>query len=364
MLTELEKSPTSFFREAKLREKSPGQLKKLAKLRFLEYDRPDPDHKTYPCTLPCPRTCPMEVVEMEGQRWAICPRDSEIDPIPLPEARTDRYTLSLPAIINAIRDDNGLAGESYTITPRLHFLGARVIDDANTAFVFALFASMRTATAPVLSLTALLPPQYSQTVVVTPSLDLSRPPIYPRLRAASIYPVTLPAAFGQKNFNFSYLAALKKRPPSGLPALPPALTGPQLADKQRYGYKCDDRLHIPGTRPYKRSNTVFLNGEKVNLSDALFALLMRFVAELKKGEGGWIAPSVLAEEGFISDIEHRQRYSQLRERFEGKLREGDGNKFIESDRSNGYRLSTHPDFVTYNPERLREHPNPIILNLL
>ncbi len=364
MLKELEKSPTSFFREAKLRENSPGQLKKLTKLRFLQYDRPDPDNETYPCTLPCTRTCPMEVVEMEGRRWAICPKDSEIDPIPLPEARTDRYILSLKTLISAIREENGLAGESYAITPRLHFLGARVIDETNTAFVLALFANMRNAAAPVLSLAALLPSQYARTVVVTPSLDLSREPIYSKLRAASIHPVTLPAAFGQKNFKFSYLAALKKRPPSGLPAPPPALTPAQHADKDRYAYKCLDRLHIPGTYPRKRSNHVILNDRRIDVPDSSFSLLMRFVVELKKGEGGWVNSADLMAEGYISDTMQHQPYSNLRARLEGGLQERDAEKFIESDGSKHYRLSTLPDFVTLNLDKLHKHPNPQVGKLL
>ena len=48
------------------------------------------------------------------------------------------------------------------------------------------------------------------------------------------------------------------------------------------------------------------------------ALLMRFVVELKKGEGGWVAPSDLWADRFINDMEHRQRYSQLREHFKGR----------------------------------------------
>jgi len=88
---------------------------------------------------------------------------------------------------------------------------------------------------------------------------------------------------------------------------------------------------------------------------------MRFVVELKKGKGGWIAPSDLAAGGFINDIEHRQRYSQLREHFKGSLKEKDGEKFIECDRSKGYRLSTHPYFVMYDKAKLKCHPDSLVM---
>ena len=76
---------------------------------------------------------------------------------------------------------------------------------------------------------------------------------------------------------------------------------------------------------------------------------MRFVEELKKGAGGWVSPSDLAAAGLIIDVEHRQRYSQLRDRLRPALRYRDGEKFIECNRSKGYRLSTHPSFVTCGP---------------
>ena len=364
LLTELEKSPTSFFREAALREKSPAQFENLKKRRLLEYARPDPDHETYPCTLPCSRTCPMEVVEMDWQRWAICPEDSEIDPIPLPEIKTSRYILSLPALIKALRADNGLTGVSYPITPRLHFMGERVVGEINTAFVLALFPNLRAAEAHILSLAARLPAQYSQTVVVTPSLNLSREPIYSRLRAASIFPVTLSATFGKRNFEFSYLAALKKRPPAGLPAPVPALTTSQIADREQYGYNCSDRLHIPGIFPMKKLNLVLVNGQEIRLGDKLFLLLLRLAVELKKGRGGWVHMSDLQAAGCINDPEHRQPISHLRTALKGSLREKNGLKFIESDRASQLRLSTHPDFVTYGKEKLKTHPDPNVIKLI
>jgi hypothetical protein len=88
------------------------------------------------------------------------------------------------------------------------------------------------------------------------------------------------------------------------------------------------------------------------------------VMELKKGKGGWVAAPYLVAERFINDMEHRQRYSQLREHFKGSLKEKDGEKFIECDRSKGYRLSTHPDFVTWDKAKLRDHPDPKVMGLI
>ena len=75
LLRELEKNPATVFRKKDLLKKSKRQFEQLNKQGFLPYCQPDVYHETYPCTLACPNTCPMEVVEMEGKLFAICPKD-------------------------------------------------------------------------------------------------------------------------------------------------------------------------------------------------------------------------------------------------------------------------------------------------
>lgn len=85
--------------------------------------------------------------------------------------------------------------------------------------------------------------------------------------------------------------------------------------------------------------------------------------ELKKEKGGWIKSGDLVAGGFINDIENRQPFSHLRHAFMPWLIEGDGKNLIESSRSKRYRLSTHPDFVTCDKGRLREHPDLRIMRM-
>jgi len=48
-------------------------------------------------------------------------------------------------------------------------------------------------------------------------------------------------------------------------------------------------------------------------------------------------------------------YDWLRKVLEGSLLEKDAKKFIENDGSKRYRISTHPDFVTYERGNLLKH---------
>lgn len=348
MLARVAKSPHSTFRRDELVRISPRKFDYLRRIGLLVYVRPGESGASFRCPFSdCGNFCPMDVIRVKGKYYAVCPEHDHVGRIPLTEDDLARYRLSLDALAGLIRRDNGLGGSAYRITSRLYFLGNRLVERRATAFVLAFFASVQAAEPHLLSLPARLPGHCSsRAVVIAPSLDLNVDPIYPKLRAASLHPATLPAEFGQRHFRLSYLAALQRRSPLGIVVPLPALTDPQLADYERHGYLCRDQLHVPAARSRRRRRSVLLNGEEIPLSDALFALLMRFVEELRKGRGGWVSPAALAASGFIIDVEHRQRYSQLRDRLRPALRDRDGEKFIECDRSKGYRLSTHPSFVT------------------
>lgn len=108
-----------------------------------------------------------------------------------------------------------------------------------------------------------------------------------------------------------------------------------------------DSLHIPGTGQLKRSNDVVVNGHTVKMPDGPFRLLVELVAELKKGEGGWLTKHT--EAGKYQSID------RLRKPIEGSLIDRDAKKFIENDGSKRYRISTHPYLVTYTRGNLLKH---------
>ena len=147
--------------------------------------------------------------------------------------------------------------------------------------------------------------------------------------------------------------------PKGVPELPAA----PRADYDARGYLCHDKLFVTGRTLHRRSTLLIVNGNEITVEDSLFILLLRLVVELIKGEGGWVNRRALASEGIVGDPERFQPYSRLRRLLEGYLLDRDGRKFIENDSAKSYRISTHPDFVTYDRERLLEHPNHCVREL-
>lgn len=144
------------------------------------------------------------------------------------------------------------------------------------------------------------------------------------------------------------------------------IIGSELSKEQErvyetYGYNCKDRIYIPGTSSFYRSNGIIVNRNKIG--DSLFLLLLRLAVELKKGEGGWVNIYSLYDEHIITDPDKYQIYSRLRTDLQGSLIDKDGKKFIENDGSKYYRISTHPDFITYNKEKLLNHKDPDIKKL-
>lgn len=137
----------------------------------------------------------------------------------------------------------------------------------------------------------------------------------------------------------------------------------QQKDYDKHMYNCKDKIYIPGTSSFYRSNEIIVNGIKIKIGDSLFLLLLRLAVELKKGEGGWVNIYSLYDEHIISDPDKYQIYSRLRTAIKGSLIDKDGEKFIENDGSKNYRISTHPDFISYNKEKLRNHQDSQIRKL-
>ena len=101
---------------------------------------------------------------------------------------------------------------------------------------------------------------------------------------------------------------------------------------------------------------IIVNDKKIPLCDTLLLLLLKFVVELKKDKKGWISMQSLYEKRIIHYPVRYQIFNHLRTAFKGNLLEKNPMKFIENKGSGYYRISTHPDFVTYDKKKLLKHP--------
>lgn len=145
----------------------------------------------------------------------------------------------------------------------------------------------------------------------------------------------------------------------------------QQEDINKHEYKCKDQIYVPGTSQYFRSNDIVVNKVQMTIGDSILKLLLRFLVELKKRNGGWVSRATILDENIFKSsdsdnpqgIEDFRKFYELRKALKGYLLKKDSDKFIENDRKGRYRISTHPDFITYNKEKLLNHKDPQIRKL-
>lgn len=137
------------------------------------------------------------------------------------------------------------------------------------------------------------------------------------------------------------------------------ITDKQNEDYEKYGYNCKDQIYIPGTLSVNHNFIIFLNEKETKIKDANFLLLLRFVVELKKGNGGKVHLNDLEKDKIIPSRKYYQYIERLNDDLKINLMfcKDSKKQLIKSLGARYYRISTHPDFVTYNLENLLNYPD-------
>ncbi len=115
-----------------------------------------------------------------------------------------------------------------------------------------------------------------------------------------------------------------------------------------FAYKRMVRILIDGKPIGNKTYRVVIDGETFAVGPKILVLLLRFVLELKKGEGGWIQTSQLINEGYLEFSNQTQTISRLRENLGDKK----SKTLIENMPGQGYRLSVPPEWVRINDKNL------------
>jgi len=134
------------------------------------------------------------------------------------------------------------------------------------------------------------------------------------------------------------------------------LTKKQQRDFDKQEYRSYVSIHVPGTIPKKKSNRVMVNGDPTTVPDYLLPLLLRLVVELKRRRGGWVNMEELSRDHVVNAPDDHRWYSRLRSSLGAGLPRALRKRLIENDGAGNYRLSTHPDFATYDRRKLMGHP--------
>ena len=131
------------------------------------------------------------------------------------------------------------------------------------------------------------------------------------------------------------------------------LTDSQRKDYKKYKYKCYYKINIIGKdEDLKKENYIEIDDNGIILSENNFLIFMRLILELKNNKAGWVNIEKFIEETELQLSGHYQLISRLRQNIQKILNEKATKELVENKKSGFYRISTHPDFITYNKEKL------------
>ncbi len=340
LLKSSESFPEAKFYESDLTRISASEFARLKKHRYLVFDQYDFEKESYFDK----RGNERFVRKVNGKWVATATDDPELSPIYLAEKDLIRYSFGVQPFLAEIKAQNNLYKNSDMVSTRVFFIGAKDVLRERVGVYIGLFADEEQAGSELLSLKARTD-QYHKYYVICPTYEIKSHDLLSRLLAEGITCLSFRECFAGSGYAIDFC---KLKDKGGLPAT--LKTNEQISESTAYDYKCEDKIHIPALWPMKRSNTVEINNSPIRLADSLFKLFLRLVvgAKLNK-KGGWVKFKIMPGE--------HQRFSNLRAPLKGALISKNGEAFIESDGKMRYRVSTHPDNISYNREALLDHPS-------
>ncbi|MBN1574823.1 MAG: hypothetical protein JW984_16625 [Deltaproteobacteria bacterium] len=364
LLQEMEKSPNPLFTKRELLAISIEGFKDFTERKILNYCRPS-ETEMENLRLPrCQHGCQLTVIQHDGAFEAVCLDHPEEDPILIERENLNRYILSTDMLLTQLRSANMINGDLHRISGGFFNIGHKFYNESRVGFIFI----PNIGNGELVKLKGLkhLCDEDDVIIVFTPASGIEDVSLKNILRHEKIVQVSLYEYINTKTFELpieKFVSGLLK-PKAKEERLIVELSGEQRLDYEKFDYLCYDKVHILGTIPMKWNNLITINENKINIGDYLFILFLRFVVELKKGNGGWLNIYDLESEGIITDSMRYQIYSNLRTTVQGSLIERNGQKFIQSDGSKHYRISTHPDLITYNKKKLLLHQDKKIKDII
>lgn len=129
------------------------------------------------------------------------------------------------------------------------------------------------------------------------------------------------------------------------------LTDSQKEDYKKYKYKTYYKINIiEKDEDLKKENYIEIDENGIELGKHNFIFFVKLASELKRNKEGWVNIESFVQEIDLSFTGIAQLIGRLRENLM-KIKVLDNNivkRLIENKKSGLYRISTHPDFITYN----------------
>ena len=150
------------------------------------------------------------------------------------------------------------------------------------------------------------------------------------------------------------------RPPKVSSSDEAKLSEREQEDYQTHDYKCYDRIVVTGRSITRRETEVLLNDNSVALGSRQLELLLILIRAAKTVAGGWVDSSALSCVNVDPRTGRFQPISRLRDRLAPATKTRDASELVEYGGANGFRISAHPNFITYNRAALHKHTSQAV----
>lgn len=336
LLKQLEGSPETKFYEARLKDISAVGFADLKRQKHLLFDQYDPEEESY-----FGRNGDERIIRKINGKWLGTSESGRS--IELKDQDLKRYLLNISPLLDEIKTKNNLARNINRITPRVHYVGEKTVLGNSVGIFVVLLSDDIVAEAELLGIRSKID-TVDNILILCPSFVITSQDFLARLSGQNIVCCTFQEVLGEKDkvIDFSKIQ-FRREADQGVPKL----TQKQKADYDKFKFKCYDRVYIPGTSSIKRSNDVEINSHKLKIPNQVFPFLIQLVVALKSGGDGWVTRK--ANPG------KHQFYDNFRTPIEGSLINKNGKDFLQNGGEGQWRLSVHPDFITYERANLMKH---------
>jgi hypothetical protein len=348
ILQELERQPSRLFYGQELKDADDNEFNQMKREQVLTYVQPDEYNETYGFHL----SEPLTVTRIGCQYWGIAAENPEAEPVPLSRSDLGRYKFMVDHFAAKLQAANELSGSLIQLEPRQFFLGEKLVDQKQVAFILGFFNSDSQAQNLLLSLRGKLERKLDYIVVITPSYTVASVLLASQLERMQIYIVPLKTTH---NFwvDVSILANIGQ-----------SLTVDQEKDYEIYQYKCRLAIYVTGDGDIVDNYLVRIGETVVEIGEVPFRLFLRLILELKRNKVGSVSKIELKSEGYLSTDAEFQAIGRLRNCFVRALGDTDPKEFIEVYQPKTLRLSVHPDLVSGDFEKLFAHNNSRLSELI
>ena len=282
-------------------------------------------------------------------------RDEEEPYVVVDQRDLIQYRFNWEPWLRKVREVNRLNGGSSWLHPSLAFLGEKINGDGRLGIVIGFFSRQDAAMDLLLSLPARMPSIYSILAVTTLTFDQLPQQDIATLERLGVYVV---APIDRRTLEIKTLHLVPRKPIQ----MSPVPVGAHTGKLRQHSYKTQLPVLITGDTKKWHRNIVIVNGLPVALGDRLFLIFLRLCIQLIR-YGSGVSKAGLRSGGHCRSGSEEQTIGRLRNAFTIILGKRVTHDFIERYGRGMIRLSTLPDLVKYNKERLRSHGNEKVQRL-